>query len=356
MRDTRDGWHGRMSVYARVIWLFVGMLFGGMSSLLQAEQPPVWLTSSSPPGTRPIDVLGTRELVAPAALVPAEQRPFADCRPGALATAPRSGLLDNFSVFLGFEGSKQPQDFGGSGQFGGRAALNWGLPLVAPWGLGAQFGTSIDAMAATTLPTQSPLGSVGRTQNFTTVGVFQRTRFGANWGVVYDFLAQEYYDSAFLGQWRINVSLDVTPRSTFGAWSALNGFGDRANFGTSEVMLSPITQTNVYWRYQWPTAVFTTLWCGMANRRSPIDPVQAERPRFRDTFVFGAELLVPLTDRLAIFGQGNFITPVASGTVDAYLGFVFYPRGGVRRAYSATYAPLQTVAAPTNFALDLRRP
>jgi hypothetical protein len=335
--------------------LVVILCGSGMTGRLWARPAPIWLTSPQQQAAQPIAVLGTPETVSPAAFEQATPLPAVVCQSGPLSAPQRTGLLENLSIFWGAEGSKQPQDVG-AGQFGGRAALNWGLPVSAPWGLGAQFGTTIDAMAATTSTDWLTLGSIGRTQNFTTFGVFHRTRFGANWGVVYDLLAQQYYDATFLGQWRINVSLDVTPRSTFGAWSALNGFTDRANYGTTEVILRPITQTNVYWRYQWPTSVFTTLWCGMANRRSLIDPVQSDAPRFRDTFVFGAELLAPLTDRLAIFGQSNFITPVASGTVDAYLGFVFYPRGGVRRAYSATYAPLQSVAAPTNFAVDLRRP
>jgi hypothetical protein len=341
-----------MSVFPRAVWLFVVLwcvlCSGGMTSPLWAEPAPIWLTSPKPQTAQPIDVLGTREIVAPAAF--AQATPVADAgrQPYSLTAPPPTGLLDNFSVFLGLDGAKQPQDFGVNAQFGGRASFNWGMPLWAPWGLGVQVGTALDATADAVQVTEPLIGSAGRTQSFTTVGVFQRTRFGANWGVVYDFLAQEYYSTSFLGQWRINVSLDVTPRSTFGAWSALNGFGDGANFGNTQVELRPITQ--------WPTSVFTTLWCGMANQHGQVNAVLGDRPRLRDTFVFGAELLVPLTDRLAIFGQGNFITPVASGTVDAYLGFVFYPRGGVRRAYSGTYAPLQTVAAPTNFALDLRRP
>ena len=350
----------RILVIPRAAWLFCALWCvlsgGGMTSPLRAEPAPVWLTSPQRQTAQPIEVLGLRESVAPATFAQATPLPDASCQPCALSAPPPSGLLDNFSVFLGLDGAKQPQDFGVNAQFGGRASFNWGMPLWAPWGLGVQVGTALDATADAVQVTEPLIGSAGRTQSFTTVGVFQRTRFGANWGVVYDFLAQEYYATSFLGQWRINVSLDVTPRSTFGAWSALNGFGDRANFGATEVILSPITQTNVYWRYQWPTSVFTTLWAGMANQHGQVNAVLGDRPRLRDTFVFGAELLVPLTDRLAIFGQGNFITPVASGTVDAYLGFVFYPRGGVRRAYSATYAPLQTVAAPTNFAVDLRRP
>ena len=42
------------------------------------------------------------------------------------------GLWDNVSIFVGLEGSKQPQDFGINANFGGRFALNWGFPLVPP--------------------------------------------------------------------------------------------------------------------------------------------------------------------------------------------------------------------------------
>ena len=62
-----------------------------------------------------------------------------------------------------------------------------------------------------------------------------------------------------------------------------------------------------------------------------VNAVLGDLRELHNTFVFGAELQIPLTDRLAIFGQGNFITPASSGTVDSYLGFVYYPHGGARR-------------------------
>ena len=50
----------------------------------------------------------------------------------------RTGLFDNLSVFAGLDGSKQPQDFGINAQFGGRASVNWGIPLFESLGIGAQ--------------------------------------------------------------------------------------------------------------------------------------------------------------------------------------------------------------------------
>ena len=119
--------------------------------------------------------------------------------------------------------------------------------------------------------------------------------------------------------------------------------------------LTPITQTNGYWRYEWSGGIQTTFWGGIANSHAQANGVLGDLDRIRYPFVFGAELNIPLTDRLAIFGQGNFITPASSGTVDSYLGLVYYPGGGSRSTYRSPFRPLQTVAAPTNFAVDLRR-
>ncbi|MBL9125068.1 MAG: hypothetical protein JNG90_15630 [Planctomycetaceae bacterium] len=263
--------------------------------------------------------------------------------------------LDTLSVFLGLDGSKQPQDFGINAQFGGRTAVNWGAPLWRPWGLGFQIGTAIDATADAVQVVEQIQGSTGRTQNFTTVGVFQRTPVGVSWGLAYDFLYENYYDTFRLGQWRLNLGYDLTRQDTIGVWSALRGYGDDGFFGATPIRLVPITQTNMYYRHTWANAVQTTFWGGLANGHGQVNGVLGDQDFLHNPFVFGAELFVPLTDRLALFGQGNFITPSGSGTVDAYLGVVFYPRGGVRRMTPAPFAPLQTVAAPTNFAVDLRR-
>lgn len=268
---------------------------------------------------------------------------------------PRTGWLDNLSVFMGLDGSKQPQDFGINAQFGGRAAVNWAMPVWEAAGLGVQLGTAIDATGDAVQVMQRTAGTSGRVQSFTTVGFFQRNDNGFNWGVVYDFLAENYYDQFSLGQWRINLAYRLTPCNTIGVWSAIGDHSDSGTYNGIPVTLSPITQTNTYLKHEWAGGIQTTGWTGLANGHGQVNAVLGDLNRLRNTFVFGAEIYVPLTDHLAMFGQGNFIMPADSGTVDSYLGFVYYPHGGVRGAMDATFAPLQTVAAPTNFAVDLRR-
>jgi hypothetical protein len=270
-------------------------------------------------------------------------------------SAPSYRLLDPLSVFIGLDGSKQPQDFGINAQFGGRASVNWAVPLVESWGLGAQIGTAIDATGDAVQVVQRIEGSTGRTQSYTTVGIFQRTDFGLFWGLAYDFLREDYYDRFSLGQWRFNVGYQVSPRSTIGVWSAISANSDSGTFGAIPITLVPITQTNAYYKYLWRNGVQTTFWGGLANEHGQVNAVLGDLRELHNTFVFGSEMQVPLTERLALFGQGNFITPASSGTVDAYLGFVFYPHGGARQNTQSRFAPVQTVAAPTNFAVNLRR-
>ncbi len=175
---------------------------------------------------------------------------------------------------------------------------------------------------------------------------------GFNWGFVYDFMHENYYDSFSLGQWRLDASYQVTPCTAFGVWSAISSQSESGHYTTIPVTLTPISQVNLYWSQTWNGGVQTMIWGGWADGHGQVNVVLGDLPRIENPFVFGAQLFVPLNDKWAIFGQGNFITPAASGTVDSYLGFAYYPFGGSRSAASR-FAPLQTVAAPTNFAVDL---
>jgi hypothetical protein len=66
-------------------------------------------------------------------------------------------------------------------------------------------------------------------------------------------------------------------------------------------------------------------------------------------------LSVPLSDRFALTGATNLVTPAATGTVDAYMGVTFYPTPSVLRAARNRFAPLFCVANNPTMAIDLRR-
>ena len=86
------------------------------------------------------------------------------------APASDSAWLDNLDVFLGLDGSKQPQDFGVNAHFGGRFSVNYGFPLLKELGLGAQVGTAL-GQSHNAVQVFERLGeSTDRFQVFTTLG------------------------------------------------------------------------------------------------------------------------------------------------------------------------------------------
>jgi hypothetical protein len=269
-------------------------------------------------------------------------------------------LWDNLSIFAGLEGSKQPQDYGVNAHFGGRVSANLGLPLCKHIGLGLQIGTSIN-YTDNAVQVFDRLGEVsGRSQSFTTLGVFQRLDNGVVWAAAWDFLHQNYFDQTNLSQARGRIGWQFG-NEEIGIRAQVSHDSDRAFFlGAIPVVLEPVSQGALYWARTWENAARTTLWLGIAESHGErnvafeallMDPNQ--RPS-GERVLFGAEVDIPLSDHWSLFGQANFITPAYTGTVDSYLGVAFYPGGGARRARTNRYAPVQPVANSTSMSIDLR--
>ena len=111
----------------------------------------------------------------------------------------------------------------------------------------------------------------------------------------------------------------------------------------------------VFWRRQWEKGPETTLWLGVAEGMDRDNVALGDPSRLGERLLYGADVHVPLTDCVALFGEANFITPANGGTVDAYLGFAFYPgkkADGFRRQ---KYAPLIPVASNPTFVVNGNR-
>lgn len=100
------------------------------------------------------------------------------------------GLFDNLRLFLGLEGSKQPQEFGVNAHLRGRAAANLAIPLMEEIGLGLQAGIGFN-YTDHAVQVLEGIGEVrGRSQIFTTLGLFQRSDDGLIWAAAWDHLNQ----------------------------------------------------------------------------------------------------------------------------------------------------------------------
>jgi hypothetical protein len=263
--------------------------------------------------------------------------------------------IDSLELFFGVDGSKQPQDFGVNAQFGGRVHANWGAPIIEGCGLGFQIGTAGNFSDHAVRVTSQVEGAGSRSQSFTTVGLFQRSVDGWNWGLVHDFLFQRDYDAISLSQWRAQFGFQVTESDEIGLFAMVPQKHDTAGWGPIAVRLDPITQGRFYWRHTWEYDAETGLWLGVAEGHGRTNVALGDDSALEESLVFGADVHIPLNDSWALFGQANFICPADTGTVDAFLGFVWHPgrtaRGWRRRAFS----PVLPVANNTSFSVDLSR-
>lgn len=258
-----------------------------------------------------------------------------------------------FNFFVGIEGSKQPQDFGVSANFGGRTSLNWSRPLLRNYGIGFQIGTAINATTAATRVNELLGEDTQRYQSFTTLGLFQRLDNGWFWGVGYDFLFQDTYDQFQLGQWRMRGGKTLNANNEVGMTIMLPGDRDTGFFNATQVSLDPIAQGTLYWRHFWQSGAQTTVWGGIAEGHGESNAITGFSPAQDEVFVFGADILCPLNNMLAIYGETNLMMPADTGTVDAFLGLQFFP-GGAYQARRQRYSPVLPVAGSTSFSVDLQ--
>jgi hypothetical protein len=296
-------------------------------------------------------VRGSIPAITLAALV-AAQSPAA-----AQSAGPQSnpGMFENLSLFAGPDGSKQPQDLGINANMGVRVAANWAFPLFERMKIGAQLGAASNFSSNAVHVLDQINGPRHRSQTFFTMGVFQRPSPRLNWGLVYDVSFEDYYDNFRFSQWRGQAGYGVTRNNEVGVWFTKAAHGASGIMGSTAVRLDPITQLNVYTRHTWANAAQTSVWVGMASAHNDVVWVFPDNSRDTHVVVYGAELSMPLSDRFAITGSTNLITPASTGTVDAFLGLTFYPgRSGFRTARN-TFAPIAAVANNPTMAINLRR-
>jgi hypothetical protein len=257
-------------------------------------------------------------------------------------------------LFVGLDGSKGPEDLGVNADFGGRAAVNWSYPVLEKYGLGAQVGSAFNYANNAERILRSIDGTRERTQSFSTAGLFQRTHFGLNWGVVFDFLYEDYYQRLEFGQVRGQIGY-ACGCGEVGVWGTVRTFGDTAVVDGQRFELRPIMQGNLFWKHTWRDEINTRAWIGVAEEHGRFVLLAPGNSPVHHPLVFGADLYVPLSDYLALFGEANFTTPNDTGTISATLGIAFYPGGTAKGVARNRFAPMLAPANNQSFALDLRQ-
>ena len=331
----------RRSLISGGPWLLAAAVLLCPVPLVAHGQMPSWSLPTPPPSWTP----WTRERSADAPTPPVASD----------APAVPSKWFDDLSLFGGPDGAKEPEDLGVNAHFGYRFAVNWGLPLWQEIGLGLQAGTAINRSENAVRVFNVLGGPRERTQSFTTLGLFQRCDSGLKWGAVYDFRHDDYFGSLGFGQVRGQVGYAFTAADEVGAWGTLRTNGDRILEGGNLLDLRPIDQVNFFWRHVWEGQQLTRVWAGVAQSHGRFLLVAPNEGPVRNPVTFGADLLLPLSDHVAIYGEAQFITPNDTGVVTAVFGIAFYPGGGARRAATNAFAPLLPLAGNPTFSVDARQ-
>lgn len=264
-------------------------------------------------------------------------------------------ITDNLNVFIGLEGAKQPQDLGINANMGARLGVNLGLPISRERNIGAQAGIAFVFSDAAVHVLDQVTDVSSRTQTFITAGVFQRGE-KIRWAAGFDVQVADYYDTFTLAQFRGQAGTPLNDRHEVGAWFTIPMSGADAEIADTgiPVRLDPIGLINGYSSHTWPSGGRTYIWAGLAEGHDNVVLTISNEPRSEWVFNYGAALQVPLSDRFGIAGAANFVTPTATGTVDAYLGVVWSPGGGMMKGGGA-FRPMMPVGSnpmmPVNMAL-----
>ncbi len=260
--------------------------------------------------------------------------------------------LEQLSFLAAIDGSKQPQDYGVNADIGVRLRGQYSAPLFEEYGIGFQVGSAV-TWTDNAVQVFELLGEdTTRFQSYTTLGLFRRTDRWAV-GAVMDYQYQDGFDQTSLAQYRGRVSYDVTSQTQIGLTGRFRAFDDVATFNGNPVTLRTTNQGSLFLRHFFETGVQGTISLGLVDEHGESNAAFGAAPAHDDAVVFGADFLAPLNDCMAMYGETNLTTPADTGTVDAFLGLVWYPFGNAKIAHRAQFAPLLPVAAPTSFSVDL---
>ena len=245
------------------------------------------------------------------------------------------------TFFAGVQGFKGPVDQGANGNFGFHEGLNLGMPLGDPWGIGFQAG--VQAVHSNFSGDQvAGARRNDRDQVFFTTGLFRRPVCGGlQWGVVFDFLHDSYYDSADLAQIRTELSLARPGHREIGFWGAFGVNGDDITFTQNVALVtSPVEPIDVYalfYRRHFSGGGQGRVWVGLTSESDTL---------------FGGEVTVPLGTSWALENNFTYLLPKEGRGTGAQqneswsvmMQLVWYPGRHAECVRENPYHPLLGVA------------
>jgi hypothetical protein len=234
---------------------------------------------------------------------------------------------------------------------------NFGVPIpgLRDYGFGVQFGASFGAydLDGRTFPNGVALGDPLSATNdvqqqcFMTVGIFERAteNIPLNWGLGYDWMVNDAYGlfatSPRLTQFRGQIGYVVNDCNEFGFWGAIHDRGDGkvvTLLGVpTTVAYRPCNQYNLFWHHNYESGADSWLWMGV------LDKDRLNGQGSLGSFTIGAKVEVPLSERVALYGEAQYMRPSSeagpgASVQDAFsvgFGLEFFPNGSAKNPTAA---------------------
>ncbi len=252
----------------------------------------------------------------------------------------------DLEIFAGVHGFKGPLDQGRNGNFGFHEGFNFGAPLgIFDWGwqIGAEATQSNFSGDDAVDPS-----SADRNQFFVTGGMFKRAHeWGFQWGVVYDWLHDDYYVQTNMKQIRSDTSF-LFP----GGMHEIGYFGAYGTGGGNWVLIDRPLQNFIvmestdvfagYYRRYFDGGGDGRIWLGVSGHGDGI---------------VGGEIRVPMGKNWELENRFNYLIPkqgsgTGAETQESWgvtIDLVFYVGHPARCERYHPYRPMLNVADNTLF-------
>ena len=275
---------------------------------------------------------------------------------------PRAGIVGIF----GMDSFKGISDGSYQSNFGALAGVNAAMPLLGlgdrgfGWQLGMTAGIyDLDGRSSTTVNR-----SETQRQTFVTTGFFRKGDEDRrlSYGLVYDWMLNDnwgvYGTSPTLGQWRGQVEYALSNCNAVGMYGCVRDLGSEQRIRDTQITVGTraMSQFNVFWHHKFCSGADSRVWVGAPERE------RLNGDGSLGDWLVGANVEVPLSERLALYGNAEYVHPSAAAGATASIesswnvgmGILWYFGGNARsQAINGKCGlPYMPMANNSNFLVD----
>lgn len=263
-------------------------------------------------------------------------------------------FLNEAALFAGAQGFKGPLDQGGVGNFGFHEGLGISDVFWHRHGIGYQIGASYNQSNFSGIQGNG-VPSNTRRQTYVTAGLFHRAFYNRGWqfGVVMDYLSENYYVNTNVVQVRSEISYLTYCGHEFGFWATGATRKSAATINLAPATLAPIDMYNFFYRMNLSNGGQARIWGGFTS------PVFGGAAVAQADGVVGGDFRLPLCNKLDFNGGFNYLIPGQANqalvTREAWglsMNVVWYPGRCRQGIHNGPYRALFGVADNNTLIVD----